>query len=207
MSLIDKDFILLDDKNEKMTPSQIKVLHSAISLFAERGYSGTSTSLIAENAGVSEGIIFKYYKTKKNLLNKILEIIIQQLTPVYSENIINTLYKASMNFENFVHVFVNERYHFIKSNANLFSIILSEFLTNNDLLQNLKIQLAPKLKELSIFIEKLPGSSLRISGSEVIRLIVAQLLVLFLEETKLNKPNVEQRLEYIEMNVINASCY
>jgi AcrR family transcriptional regulator len=55
----------LSDKEEK-------ILVSAIKIFSEKGFDGTTTSEIAKDAGVAEGTIFKYYKTKKGILTQIL---------------------------------------------------------------------------------------------------------------------------------------
>jgi AcrR family transcriptional regulator len=43
------------------------ILGAAKSLFAVNGYSGTPTARIAREAGVSEGTLFHYYKTKEDL--------------------------------------------------------------------------------------------------------------------------------------------
>ncbi len=44
------------------------ILHAARSLFAEKGFDGTSTAEIAERAGVAHGTVFHHFKTKENLL-------------------------------------------------------------------------------------------------------------------------------------------
>ena len=45
-----------------MTEKESSIINSAISLFAQEGYDGTSTLSIAKKAGVSEGLIFKHFK-------------------------------------------------------------------------------------------------------------------------------------------------
>ncbi len=49
------------------------ILDVALELFATRGFSGTSISLIAEKAGISKGLIYHYFKNKQALLKAILE--------------------------------------------------------------------------------------------------------------------------------------
>ena len=44
----------------------------ALELFANEGYSATSTSKIAKEAGVSEGLIFRHFGSKKGLLEAIM---------------------------------------------------------------------------------------------------------------------------------------
>lgn len=50
-----------------------KILQSALSLFAENGYSGTSTKEIATHAGVSEALIFKHFGNKDTLLTHLIK--------------------------------------------------------------------------------------------------------------------------------------
>ena len=42
-----------------MTEKQEQILKTALQLFAEKGYDGTSTAKVAKAAGVSEGLIFQ----------------------------------------------------------------------------------------------------------------------------------------------------
>ena len=44
------------------------IIEVALHLFAEQGYTATSTRQIARSAGVSEGLIFHYFPTKMDLL-------------------------------------------------------------------------------------------------------------------------------------------
>ncbi|WP_274654631.1 TetR/AcrR family transcriptional regulator [Paenibacillus humicola] len=55
-----------DDRRE-----QIK--QAALRLFARRGFSGTKTSLIAEEAGISEGLIYRYFSSKDELFTELVE--------------------------------------------------------------------------------------------------------------------------------------
>lgn len=50
-----------------------KILEAAIRLFAEKGFSGTTTREIAEKAGVNEALIFRYFSTKRDLYSAIIE--------------------------------------------------------------------------------------------------------------------------------------
>jgi AcrR family transcriptional regulator len=52
----------------KRGTAQQHLLDSAQQLFAEKGYRGTTTKDIAQHAGVSENLIFRYFKSKSELL-------------------------------------------------------------------------------------------------------------------------------------------
>jgi AcrR family transcriptional regulator len=55
---------------------------SAAKLFARLGASGTTTKEIAEAAGISEGLLFKYFPTKDDLTAAALEACRQNVIPV-----------------------------------------------------------------------------------------------------------------------------
>ncbi|MCL2407948.1 MAG: TetR/AcrR family transcriptional regulator [Defluviitaleaceae bacterium] len=52
--------------------TRIKILESAVALFAEKGLTATSTKEIAKNASVSVGLMYHYYKTKDEMFDAIV---------------------------------------------------------------------------------------------------------------------------------------
>jgi AcrR family transcriptional regulator len=66
-----------DIKNEfgidmNFTEKHWAIIEAAIKVFSEKGFSAGRTSEIAKEAGVSEGTIFNYFKTKQDLLQGML---------------------------------------------------------------------------------------------------------------------------------------
>jgi len=53
--------------------SKERILDAAIKLFANEGYFSTSISKIAQEAGVSKGLMYNYFSSKEDLLNAIIE--------------------------------------------------------------------------------------------------------------------------------------
>jgi AcrR family transcriptional regulator len=53
------------DANKEQTKRQI--LKAALELFRERGLDGTTTKQISKRAGIAEGTLFNYFKTKEDL--------------------------------------------------------------------------------------------------------------------------------------------
>ena len=51
-----------------------RVLETAIGIFAQKGYAGTSVREIAEQAGVSKPMLYYYFKSKEGLFLAILEM-------------------------------------------------------------------------------------------------------------------------------------
>lgn len=50
-----------------------RLLHSAIDLFAANGFGNTSVKAIAAHAGVSQGLMYRYFESKDALLRAVLE--------------------------------------------------------------------------------------------------------------------------------------
>ena len=55
------------------------ILDAAVKIFSAKGFSASTTSEIAKTAGVAEGTIFRYYKTKKDILRALHVFFINQL--------------------------------------------------------------------------------------------------------------------------------
>ncbi len=54
-----------DDVQDK----KAAIIKAAFKLFTERGFYGTPTSLISQEAGVATGTLFRYFATKEELIN------------------------------------------------------------------------------------------------------------------------------------------
>jgi AcrR family transcriptional regulator len=52
-------------------PRKTELLESAIAVFAQRGYQATTMEEIAENAGVSKGMLYIYFKNKEALFSAV----------------------------------------------------------------------------------------------------------------------------------------
>ncbi|MBX3081974.1 MAG: TetR/AcrR family transcriptional regulator [Anaerolineae bacterium] len=60
---------------QKVQDKEKAILDAAITVFAERGFWDTPTSLISKTAGIADGTLFTYFKTKDDLINEVyLEI-------------------------------------------------------------------------------------------------------------------------------------
>jgi AcrR family transcriptional regulator len=55
------------------TKSRQIIMEAAMELFMQRGYHGTSVSMIANQAGVSTGLMYNYFQSKVELLQEIVQ--------------------------------------------------------------------------------------------------------------------------------------
>lgn len=53
--------------------SRRKIIEAALKLFAERGYDNSSVKLIANEAGISQGLLYNYFNGKQDLLVEIMK--------------------------------------------------------------------------------------------------------------------------------------
>lgn len=73
-------------KIQKDNSTKEKIISAAIDLFAELPYEEVSVAQICKNTGVSNGIIYKYFKNKIELFQYLLEEVIRRIES-YFENI------------------------------------------------------------------------------------------------------------------------
>ncbi len=60
-------------KNEEIRQESMKnIMEAAFSLIAKQGYESTSIAQIATEAGVSKGLMYNYFKSKEDLLEKLV---------------------------------------------------------------------------------------------------------------------------------------
>ncbi len=105
-----------------------KIMRSAVDLISTKGYDGTSTLNIAEHAGLSQATLFKYFKTKVDLLTAILHPVIPGLFGSFFEELL-----TFETTEEKVHYLVHNRMSYLKKNRALIKIIFHEIFSNNKL--------------------------------------------------------------------------
>lgn len=60
-------------KKKQMPPGQIKIKKALISLLGSKTFNTITTAEIAKTAGVTEALIYKYFKDKRDLLHQLLQ--------------------------------------------------------------------------------------------------------------------------------------
>lgn len=63
-----------------------EILKAALKLFAEQGFHGTPTSMIAQEAGVAAGTVFCYFENKDVLITELFRDLIGHITLVVMKN-------------------------------------------------------------------------------------------------------------------------
>lgn len=109
----------------KRGTAQQHLLDSAQQLFAERGYRGTTTKDIAQIAGVSENLIFRYFKSKSELMfAAVVNPVFATLQHFTDDWRRNESFRAQSH-QQIVHSFVGEVVDLIDSHHGLARAILN----------------------------------------------------------------------------------
>ncbi|AKN32661.1 transcriptional regulator [Clostridium carboxidivorans P7] len=141
---------LLNDQEgleESITKRQWQILEAAMKVFSEKGFQGSRTSEIAKEAEVAEGTIFRYYKTKKDLLiGLLIPLIIKFFKPLAiksAETIIEN--KKNKPIDELMEDLLLDRLNLIHSNFPLIKTIFMEAAYQPELLKTIQKNLGPKV--------------------------------------------------------------
>lgn len=142
----------LEESIEAMPLGQRKIIQASIDEFAEKGYSASSTLAIAERAGVSEGLIFKYFKNKATLLRQaVFPILATALVPLAIRGAKNVAKAPHETARSFLGALVRERLEFARDRQKHLRILLQELPLNEELrsrmLKVLQAELFPVMRQ------------------------------------------------------------
>ncbi|PLR96553.1 TetR/AcrR family transcriptional regulator [Bacillus sp. T33-2] len=180
----------LFEEDEELTDKQKKVMIAAIEIFAEKGYSATSTSEIAKKAGVAEGTIFRHYKTKKDLLISIVSpVMVKFVAPFIIKDLNKVLDREYKHFEDFLTAMLENRREFLVRNLSIVKILIQEIPFHEELKLLFKEHIGLKVIERFVrlvqyyqqkgeIIDLPPLTVVRITFTNVFGLLIARYLVL-----------------------------
>lgn len=129
-------------KMKKSEETRKHIISVATELFNKNGYNMTSTKALAQAMDVSEALIFKYFKSKKNLLSA---IILETASQFKRESLPQIQEIMSLEIPAFERLerFLRNRYDFFITNEPVITIIINQVLfdeairtTINDLIMD-----------------------------------------------------------------------
>jgi len=207
-----KELIILDNMKDGMTEKQISVLLTAIDLFSENGYEATSTNEIAKKANVAEGTIFRYYKTKKDLLFAIPAVLSKaSLFETFFDDFDELWNNDHENFENFLRKLVLNRKKFVSETMPILKVIIQEMSFHPELRNKiLNTVLFPAVNKFIIVIDRFKeqGELIDIPSTSICNLIATSIFGYFfvhniaLPELKQN----DRDLDYLIQYILNGLC-
>lgn len=178
---------------EKMPAGKKKALLAGLSLFAQQGFNGTSTAQLAETAGVSQATIFKYFKTKDDLLSEIIMPIMPQIFQNFFPHL-----AGLQTLEETVSFIVHDRFQFFAGNQAVLKIVIQEAMINQRLRQDMVSRIMSQdigqqmlgyLEELKV---RFPHLNQELTPLEIIRSFIGPLLAYFAQCFIIEVPKANQ---------------
>ncbi len=191
-----------------------KILEASIKIFSEKGFSAATTSEIAKNAGVAEGTIFRYFKTKKDILRGIL---IQMLNLVSAKLVMSPVEKilaanGDKDLRTILKELLYDRYKLLDSVFPMAKILLTEALHHEDVreavYQNIISKAFVIFKEFHAQMAE-KGILRRDINPDILLTNVAGSMVLFIAQRKLFSDkftfdDIEKELDQMVEVIING---
>jgi AcrR family transcriptional regulator len=155
---------LFHDHTE-LTEKHWQILEAALKVFSEKGFNASRTRDIAQAAGVSEGTIFNYFKSKDALLQGLLiPMVIRFVRPLILANVEKILEKRShSSIEEVLVELGKDRIQLLKKNWPLVKTIATESQFHPELLEPIREHVIPKILERGkqFFQEEIDNGTIR----------------------------------------------
>ncbi len=177
-----------------------KVIMAALKLFSEKGFDATSTQEIAKESGMSQATIFKYFKTKEDLLEWIIDPIMNNIIPIYIVEFKQQLSEKNTSLKDLIHFAIRNRYNFLVANKEVVLILFTQILTKDNIKEKfLKMAAQRGPSVLETFKKTIANSDLvrtDMDMATIIRLIASQIIVYFLQNYKLLSPRTDEEVDH-----------
>jgi len=192
------------------------LLKKASEIVVEKGFSTASTKEIAIAAGVSEGTLFKYFKSKDNLLNEIIFEITGKLKAETIDKSIPKLMIADYSATEKLTCLYHDRRAFFEQHAVNIRIILQELSINETVKKVFTQEILPMINQTvgNIMAEgvkkkefiDIPVETLTVG---FVNILLSPILTMVLLEDKITNPNLDhsQYLFEIYMQGIRRAQY
>ncbi|WP_296969495.1 TetR/AcrR family transcriptional regulator [Tepidanaerobacter sp. EBM-38] len=165
-----------------------QILEAAIQVFSKKGFEGSTTKEIAKKAKVSEGTIFRYFKTKKEILIHMLNILSEQTLFDFVEQI-----ESGLEPQEAIKSLLKRHYRFIVNNQDLIKILVYEVQFHKDLKEKFYNDVLNRIIEFTtdIISEIMPDS--KIPPRTIAENLMAIFLGLTLVHTFKNSKKYEEQ--------------
>lgn len=145
-------------KQERSIEKKNKIIQAGYELFSEVGYYGTNTAEIAKKAGVSTGVVYCYFKDKRDIILAVLDLYMNKV----ADPLLELLYKVDLpiDFSTLIPVILDETIKAHKKNNKIHEALHALSSTDEavnakfiDLEDAITLKFAERLKELKIAVK------------------------------------------------------
>lgn len=187
--------------NEKMPAGKKKVILAALDLFSNRGFHATTTAAIAKKAGVSEGTIYKYFKSKEDLLSSLLIPLITQV-----RNNFFVKFNDYSDLNDLIDFVIQDRLKFVEDNFEVIKLSFQDLLTDNHYTQKFKDAFSVKSSSNDFFQEikkRFPEINQSLSAIQFIRILLGPLISYVLQKRVFDlKSNKKEDMALIKKQIM-----
>lgn len=129
----------LDLYDNPETEKQKHILEAAEALFGDKGFDATPTAEIARKAGVTERTLFKHFKTKGDLLKRVVfSLALKTLLPVQLQRVKALAQANYPTYREFLLAIARDRLEVLSKHGPRAKIVFMELLQNERFLDQLK---------------------------------------------------------------------
>lgn len=90
------------DHSAPSEEKKIIILKAVRRLFAQKGYTGTTITLVAQEAGVSRGLLHYYFKNKEDMLARVIQDVLE-----FSIKLANGVFSLARSSEDIAEIFAS----------------------------------------------------------------------------------------------------
>ncbi|ACB85652.1 TetR/AcrR family transcriptional regulator [Natranaerobius thermophilus] len=107
-----------------------RIIHAARESFAKKGFQGATIAEIANKAGLSEGAIYRHFKSKEELLMQCVTPVLEEIIENMEEN-----FPQVETLREFVKQNLELRLQMFQKNYNTFRILINELPYSNEMVR------------------------------------------------------------------------
>ena len=126
------------------TTTRERIVEAARSLFAEKGFDRTTTAEIAREAGISEGTIYRHFKSKKELLMECVIPVLQKIIDLTED-----YYPRENNLRALTIDLLEMRLQLFREHHQTFRIIFRELMSSTEMVSHYMDFIFSQEKKLS----------------------------------------------------------
>lgn len=137
---------IFEDEFTDRSSTEAKIFNAAIFNFSDKGYHNTKTKDIATKAGIAEGTIFRYFKTKEEILLKMYPIAMKLVVP----KLIRTLEKSlstmgKLSLEELAVQIILDRLSMLRTNKKLLLALIPELIYRKEYIELIRKHIVMKV--------------------------------------------------------------
>ncbi len=108
--------------NSETGSTKDTIINTARSIFARKGFKGTTTAEIARSVGISEGTIYRHFESKEELMMECIKPIFDYML----KNAQNDIFSEASNLRELIYKGLEIRLKLFEENYDIFRILFNE---------------------------------------------------------------------------------